>query len=209
MNLIIFGASGATGHHLVRQALAQQHRVTAFVRDPMKLKITDPSLTVVKGDVSNYLAVEQAIKGHDAVLSALGASNPFKYDQAVVDGISNIIKAMELHGVKRFIYLSFLGVSSSRKDAGFFIHYIAPRLLRTEIAGHEAREVLIRQSPLEWTIVQAPKLTNGPQVKIYRSGEGIRTDSIIATSSRADVAEFMLRQLNDTTYNRKATRILP
>ncbi len=105
MNILIFGASGTTGHELVNQALEQGHIVTAFVRNPAKLKITHNNLKIVQSDVVNYLEVENAVKGQDAVFSALGASSPFKYDQTVVDGVGNIIKAMEQSNVKRFIYL--------------------------------------------------------------------------------------------------------
>jgi putative NADH-flavin reductase len=208
MNIIIFGASGKTGHHLVRQALEQGYTVTAFVRDPAKLTAKHEQLKVVQGNVSDYSTTEQAIKGQDAVLSALGANNPFKYDQAVVDGMSNIIKAMKSTGVKKLIYLSFVGVKESRKDAGFVISYIAPKILKPEIAGHEAREKMIRQSQLDWTIVQAPTLTNGPLKQKYRSGVDLRTKAFIITLSRADVADFMLKQLIDDRYICKTARIM-
>src|SRR6266487_771820 len=146
MNVIIFGASGKTGNKLVRQALAQGHAVTAFVRNPSKLNITHNNLKIIQGDVSNYQIVADAVKGHDAVLSALGAASPFKYDQSVVDGISNIIRAMETNGISRLIYMSAINVKESRNNAGLLIKLIAPILLRTESAGHEARENIIKQS---------------------------------------------------------------
>jgi uncharacterized protein YbjT (DUF2867 family) len=209
MNILVFGASGATGLHLVKQALNQHHRVTAFVRNPAKLPVQHPLLTVVQGDVRDNKAVEQAVKGQDAVLCALGANSPFTYDQAVVDGMVNIIKAMESAYVKRLIYLSFVGVQESRKDAGFFISHLAPYILRTEIKGHETREQMIRRSSLQWTIVQAPKLTNGAGTKNYRHGTTITSGSFITAIDRADVADFMLQQLTDDTYVRKAARIMP
>src|SRR4030095_16359266 len=121
MNILIYGASGATGHELVKQALEQGHNVTAFVRNPSKLKITHNNLKIIQGDVINYQLVEDAVKGQDAVLCALGASSPFKYDKSIVDGASNIIKAMETNNVSRFIYMSFVGVKESRNTAGFVI----------------------------------------------------------------------------------------
>lgn len=208
MNIVIFGASGKTGHQLVRQALEQGHTVIAFVRDPAKLTIKHDRLKTVQGNVIDYIKTEQAIKDHEAVLSALGANNPFKYDQLVVDGMSNIIKSMESTGVKRLIYLSFIGVKQNRKDAGFVIRYIAPKLLKTEIAGHEAREKMIRQSNLRWTIIHAPTLTNGSLKKKYRSGEDLKTNGFVTTISRADVADFMLKQLTDEKYINKAVRIM-
>src|SRR5258705_2261131 len=200
MNVLIFGASGATGRHLVEQALLQQYHVTACVRDPAKLNLAHHNLILVQGNVINYHAVENAIKGQDAVISALCANRPFKYDQAVVDGMANIIKAMEATHIKRLIYLSTAGVKESRNDAGFAIRYIAPKVLRTEIAGHEAREKMIKQSHLKWTIIHAPALTNGAQKKQYQSGENLKATSFLISLSRADVADFMLKQLADNNY---------
>jgi len=208
MNILIFGASGVTGHELVKQALAQRHSVTAFIRNPSKLKIKNDKIKVIQGDVINYQLVEAVVKGHDSVLSALGAANPFKYHQSVVDGVNNIIKAMETNGVSRFIYLSFVGVKESRNTAGFVIKYIAPKLLSTEVAGHEAREKMIKQSQLKWTIVRAPTLSNGKHLAQFRSGEGITSKGFTVMISRADVADFMLRQLTDNTFLRKTPSIM-
>jgi putative NADH-flavin reductase len=208
MNILVFGASGATGHHLVRQALAGGHAVTAFVRDPARLKVAHPALNVMQGDVVDYDLVEQAVKGQDAVLSALGASSPFRFDQAVVAGINNIIKAMEANGVARLIYMSFAGVKESRTRAGFVIKKIAPKILSTEIAGHETRETMIRRSRLAWTIVRPPTLTNGKRHAQFRAGEDICSVGFVVTMSRADVADFMLRQLEDERNIKKAPLVL-
>jgi len=207
MNILIFGASGKTGHELVKQALTQGHRVTAFVRNPSKLKITHDHLKVIQGDVTNSKLVEEAAKGHDAVLSALGAASPFKFDQSVVDGISNIVIAMEQENVDRLIYLSAINVKESISNAGLLIRFIAPILLRTETAGHEAREIIIRQSRLKWTLVRSAGLTNDVH-KEYRSGENIKAKGIAASISRTDVADFMLRQLTDNTFLKKAPMIM-
>lgn len=200
MNIVIFGASGKTGHHLVQQALDRGDTVTAFVRNPSKLNITNERLTVIKGDITDYTSVEEVVKGKDAVLSALGASSPFKFDQAVVDGAGNIIKAMTSSGVNRFIYMSFMGVPESRKHGGFVIRNIAPLLLSTEIEGHEARENLIKKSGLEWTIVRAATLTNGKLTNQYRFGEDVSSKGFMTTISRQDVACAMLNQLPSSSF---------
>lgn len=209
MHLLIFGASGATGQQLVKQALQQGHRVTAFVRNPAALRLRHERLNVVRGNVGDEQAVKRAVKGHDVVLSALGANRPFTFDPVVVEGMATIINAMEAAGVQRLIYLSFLGVAESRSDAGWLTRYVAPNLLRTEIAGHEAREALIRQSRLNWTIVRAPMLTNGPRKQTYRTGERLRSTAFALTLSRADVADFMLKQLSSNDFIGKAARLMP
>jgi len=203
MNILVFGASGRTGHELVRQALAQGHVVTAYVRDLDKLQVEHENLRVMQGDVGNYPLVEKAVEGHDAVLSALGAPSPFKYDQTVVDGLGNVIKAMEAARVWRFIYMSAINVRESRPNGGLLVRLFGPTLLRHETNGHEEREKLIRNSPLEWTIVRSGKLSDGERKAVYRSGEDVKAKGPAAKISRADVADFMLRQVTDKTYVRK------
>lgn len=208
MNILIFGASGKTGQELVRQALAESHTVTAFVRHPEKLKVTHEKLSIIQGDVKDYIAVENAIRNHDAVISALGVSKPLKRDPIVIEGVSNIIRAMEQTKVKRLIYLSFLAVNEGRQDAGFIIKHIISRIVHNEIVDHEEKEQLIHASPLAWTIVRPPKLTNSVKKGLYRSGENIKPKSILPTISRADVADFMLKQLTDTTFLCRAARVM-
>jgi len=208
MNILIFGASGNTGYELVRQALNQGHKVTAFVRSPDKLKISNENLTVIRGDVKDYSSVENAIKNQDAVISALGVSKPLKKDPVVVEGIKNIIKAMEQMNVKRFIYLSFVAVGESRNNAGFILKNIVSRIVHNEIEDHEEKESIIKSSSLEWTIVKPPKLSNGKQKGKYRSGENIKAGSILPMMSRTDVADFMLTQLSDRTFLHKAVSVM-
>src|SRR3979411_2989542 len=72
MNLLILGATGRTGLALVEQALEQGHIVTAFARDPSKVRTTHPNLRIAKGDILDYGSVEAALRGQDAVLCAVG-----------------------------------------------------------------------------------------------------------------------------------------
>jgi putative NADH-flavin reductase len=209
MRVLVLGASGATGRELVRQALAQQLNVTAFVRDPARLTVGGATLRVVQGDVGDDAAVAGAVQGHEAVISTLGVSRPLHSDPAVVDGIGHTLRAMEDHGVGRLVYLSFIGVCESRAAAGFVIRHIAKYPLRHEIADHEAKEALIRASRCDWTIVRAPKLSNGPPTGRYREGEDIVARSLFPVLPRADVAAFLLRQLHERTYIGKAPRLLP
>ncbi len=209
MKVLVFGASGRTGHHIVTQALARKLLVTAFVRKTEKLTITNNALHVVQGDVTDYNGVAATVIGHDAVISALGVSTPLKHDPAVITGIQHIVRAMQVAGVPRLLYLSFIGLPASRAAAGPVLRYIAPIPLRHEIADHEAKEHIIATSPLDWTIVRAPNLTNGPLTGTYRGGETITANTLLPRLSRADVADFMLRELLDAQFVCKEVRVLP
>ena len=208
MNILVFGASGKTGRELVRQGLLEGHYVTAFVRDPAKLAVINDRLKIVRGDVKDPAAVVSAIKNQDAIFSALGVSKPLQSDPVVIEGIRNIIAAMEQTNVKRFIYLSFMAVGEGRKDGGFLVKNIIARIVRHEIADHFQKEQLIKASQLEWTIVHAPKLTNGAKKDIYRTGETIKPKTFLPTLSRADLAGFMLKQLTDKTFLLKTVRVM-
>jgi len=208
MRVLIFGASGGTGRHLVKQAILQHHFVTAFVRSPADFGMAAANLAVFTGNVSDPGAIARAMKEQDAVISALGNSRPRQPDPTVVEGVRCILQAMEQRGVRRFIYQSFIAVSESRASAGPFIRLVTANRLRHEVADHETRERLVKASRLDWTIVRLPKLTNGARTGTYRSGEAIPSNAFLPTLSRADAAEFILRQLTDTTFIRKAPSVM-
>ena len=208
MKILIFGASGATGYHLVSQALSRGYLVSAFVRDPARLKTRHGNIEFLQGNVANYSAVEAAMKNQDAVLSALGASSPLKRDFALIKGIENIVAAMEAQKVKRLIYQSFLGVKENRADFGFLMNGIFPVLLRNPIIDHELKEQIIQKTDLDWTIVRCPKLTDGPSKLNYSHGVRITSDSILPLISRADVAHFMINEIDDRKYVRMKPRVI-
>jgi putative NADH-flavin reductase len=201
MRVLVLGATGATGRHLVEQALAQGHHLTALVRNAAKLHRLSPDLTVVPGDVTDPLAVERAVRSQDAVLCALGSSTPLRHDPTLVVGIHNLVEAMERLQVRRLVYLSFLGVHDGRRQLSLLGRYVvAPLLLRKVAADHARKEAIIQQSSLEWVIVRPPRLTNGRRTGAYRSGADIQATMVVPRVSRADLAEFMLVQLNGDTY---------
>jgi len=201
MKLLVVGATGGTGREIVAQALEQGHVVTAFVRNPAAITTKHEALKVVQGDVLAYPSVEVAVTGQDAVLSALGARS-LRKTTVLSEGTKNIILAMEQHGVRRFVGESSLGVGDSKRQLGrLFRLLILPLLLRNIYREMEVQEQYIKQSKLDWIIVRPAALTNGPRTGVYREGFR-RTHRFIARISRADVAEFMLKQVADNTYLR-------
>src|SRR2546422_4664357 len=197
MNILVFGASGRTGRELVKQGLAQGHTMTAFVRHPASFDITHPHLKDVQGDAADRAAVERAVRDQDAVICALGTANLLKRDQAVVVGVHNIIMAMEEAGTRRLIYLSADTVHATRDELNALRKVFVPLLFHNSAADHEINERMIEQSHLEWIIVRPPMLTNGARTSAYRSGERLTARAIIPQFARADLAEFMLKQLAD------------
>jgi putative NADH-flavin reductase len=205
MKIAIFGSTGGTGKELVKQGLELGYDVTAFARTPSKLdELKSDNLKIVQGDVFNYSDVEKAIFGQNAVISALG--NPtLKVDTTTSEGTRNIVKAMQIAGIKRFICETSLGVGDSREQAGFFFtKIIIPTLLKNAIADKEIQEQIIQASDLDWTIVRPGGLRNSAKTSVYRHG---LDKSINGQISRADVAEFMLKQISSDEYLRKTPAI--
>jgi len=203
MKLLVFGGTGGTGREIVAQALGQGHVVTALVRNPAALTTKHENLRVVRGDILDYPSVDAAVPGQDAVLSALGV-RVLRKNTLLSDGTQTIIRAMERHGVKRFICESSLGVGESKEQLGWVFNlFIIPLFLRNVFRDKETQEQHIRQSKPEWIIVRPGALVNGPRTGVYRSGFSTTDRTIKAKISRADVADFMLKQLTDDTYLRK------
>src|SRR2546425_325631 len=111
--LLIVGATGGTGRQLVAQALGRGFEVTALVRNPARLAIPHRHLTILQGDVLDYAAVEAAVRGQDAVLSALGHTHYFPPTQILSRGTANILRAMESSGAPRFVCETSLGIGDS------------------------------------------------------------------------------------------------
>jgi putative NADH-flavin reductase len=117
------------------------------------------------------------------------------------EGTRNIVRAMEKQGVRRFICESSLGVGDSKWRLGLLNNLIAvPLFLRNVFADKETQEGIIRESALEWVIVRPTVLTNGARRGVYRAGSDIGHWLIPTRISRADVAEFMLKQVTDDSY---------
>ena len=204
MNLLIIGATGGTGRELVKQALEQGHNVTAFARKPTKVRIQHQNLTVVKGNVLDYSSVENAVKGRHAVLSALGHKKWLIKTKILSEGTKNIIAAMEKHGVKRFICETSLGVGDSRGRLGLYhTLFVIPFIIYFYFRDKELQERYIKGSSLDWTIVRPGQLTHGRKRGVYRHGLDIGSWILTVWISRADVADFMLKQLTDNSYLHK------
>lgn len=203
MKLLIFGSTGGTGRLLVEQALALGHAVTAFARDPSRLDVGHANLEIVQGDVMDFASVEGAVRGQEAVLSALGAPASQR-DSVRSDGTQNIIRAMKGAGVRRFVCMTTLGMGDSRDLLPFhYKYFIVPLVLRHAFADSEIQEDRIKKSHLDWTIVRPAALTDGDRTGAYRHGFPTGEKGLKIKVSRADVADFMLEQLADDTYLRK------
>ncbi len=203
MKLIIFGATGTIGCHLVDQALSQGNRVTAYARSPEKFGRTHENLRVAKGDVLDPASVKSAIQGQDGALCSLGMPIMNK-EKLRANGTKNVIRAMQETGVKRFVCLSGLGAGDSRDILPVHYKYlIIPLVMRHLYADHELQESYVRNSQLDWVIVRPGSFSKGEYTGAYQHGFTTADKSLKLKVSAADVADFMLKQLIDDTYLRQ------
>jgi putative NADH-flavin reductase len=211
MKIVIFGAAGSTGRVLVEQALERGYEVTGFDRQTQALMtIQNPKLSIVQGDIFNADQVEAAIAGQDAVLCVLGV-RPGVTIPVCSKGTENIIAAMQKVGVKRFICQSAFVVAAldgERREVSWILPLslkLFPKV-KSMFADKVIQEREVRQSDLDWIIIRPATLTDGPKTGNYKAGVPLSI-GLNAKISRADVADFLLKQVVDDTYLHRVPRL--
>lgn len=207
MKVTVFGATGNVGRLAVERLLKNGHEVTAFARRPGKIGIDDPKLRLQAGDAFDAADVENAVRGHEAVVITIGAGMSRK-SLIRSQGTMNVIQAMETHGVRRLICQSTLGAHESWSNLNFFWKRIMfGALLKPVFRDHELQEKLVRASGLDWTIVRPSAFADGPATGSFKEGFGPEEHGLKLTISREDIAAFLTRQVGDLTYLRRAVAI--
>ena len=202
MQIALFGATGGTGRQVLDQALAQGYYIRALVRDPTKLAQRD-GLTLIQGDVLEQAAVDRCIAGSEAVICVLG--NHGSTEPVEDRGTERILAAMRSQGQRRLIAVTSMGVGDSIDQVAAFFRAIMRLTLKRVMEAKERQEQAIMASDLDWTIVRPGGLTDGPRTGSYRSG---LDKSIKATRvSRADVADFILRELKAGDFVRQTPAV--
>jgi putative NADH-flavin reductase len=202
MKLVVLGATGGIGLEIVRQAIEHGHSVTAFVRSPEGLKSFQGRVTVIQGDVLNRAELERAVEGHDAVLSGFGPRVPISKGDANLlrDFATALTTAMQHVGVRRVVVVStaFLFKDAIVPPAHLFGRLFFPGI----VSDASAMERVFQESVLNWTMVRPPQLTDKPYTGNYRVREG-HLPRFGFNISRADVADCLIKTLDDRTSRRK------
>ncbi len=205
MKLTVFGATGATGTLLVEHALATGHEVTAVVRDRARLRVpAHPLLSVVVADVLDPDSITPAVRGAEAVLTAIGPRGTGP-TTVIQDSSRAIIAAMQKSGARRLLMLSG-SIAADEGESPYMRYMVKPLARRTFLrhvcADMRAGEREVRASDLDWTIVRPPALTSKPATSKYRTAidrnlpHGFRV-------SRADLATCLIALADDPESVRK------
>jgi len=199
MKLIVFGATGGIGSHVVEQALSAGHEVTAIARHPSAVTLRHEHLEVIQGDVLDPDTIRDAIEGKDAVVSAVGARD-LGPTTVYSEGVANIMKAMRAAHVRRILCISASGLEPGPWWQRLFARLFLWRILKNMYTDLVRMESEVRASGMDWTIVRPPALTNGPRTGHYQTvinqhlAHGLRL-------SRADTADYIVNHLKDgATY---------
>jgi len=206
MKVLVIGASGQTGQHVVRLLLSEGHRVTAFVRTASKLAESNPRLQVAQGDARDRDAPERSLEDQDAVISCFGPRALGKTDlQEIL--MNNLVSGMTRIGVKRLVNLSAWGSGGRavRPSSAMVRYFILPVLLRRVLADKRRGEACLFASGLDYINVCPGRLMNAPATGRLRAsidGKGLKQ-----YAHREDVAAFMVGQLTETRWVRQCAAI--
>jgi putative NADH-flavin reductase len=198
MRLFILGATGGTGRQLIGQALARGHQVTAFVRSPEKLGARQQGLSVQQGDPRDAAALNLALSGHDALLSALGPPGP-RRSTILRDSARSTVSALQSAGIRRLLIVS---AAILFEDMGVLAALLRRTLLRNVVVDSGEMEQVVTASNLEWTIVRPPRLTTAPPTGRYQVADN-RYPPGKRALSRADLAHFLLDELDQRIHLRQ------
>ena len=203
MKIVVFGASRGVGLKVVEQALQAGHTVTAFVRNPSTFTLQHPNLTVFQGDSMDAAVVEKAMAGQEAVVSTLGPTRP-PVPGMMEMSARNIVAGMKKHAIRRLISTTGAGVRQP-EDQPKFVDYVIGFLLnllaKSVVLDSAANVKIIQESDLDWTVIRFPRLMDGDRTGKYRVGYVSKDSS--TQFSRADAADFVLKELTEKKWLRK------
>lgn len=196
MKLAILGATGRIGRLVAEQAVEAGHDVSVLVRDAARLGDLADRARVVVGTVEDAKALDDVVRGADAVISALGPdSNTPDQVERLRSGMEATVAAMRRHGVRRIVNLSGAGITAPGERKPFADRLVTPlvrRLARHVVGAKQAEYDVLAASDLEWVAVRPGIVTDGPRTGSYVAGPGALRPG--ARVSRADVADLMLAQ---------------
>ncbi|WP_162641632.1 NAD(P)-dependent oxidoreductase [Streptosporangium sp. 'caverna'] len=200
MKIIVFGASGGTGQHIIDTALRHGHHVTAITRRPDAVPDpTRPALSVAHADIRDAESLPAVIAGHDAVISAIGIRRG-KPRRLYSQGTANIVNAMQLSDVSRLLCVSSGGVDpTDRGLPWWYRRLLIPLALRELYQDMAIMETTVRASGLEWTLIRASSLNDRAPQGDLQVLDG-RQPPGLWRLTRADLADFLVDEAENNRW---------
>ncbi len=207
--ILVVGATGPTGIEICKQALQAGMKVRVLVRTPSRLpaELLD-ELDVMQGDVLNSEAMAAAVRGVDAVVSALGTPLQRTPVTLLSKGTQNVMQAMVQTSVSRLLCITGMGAGDSRGHGGFlYDRVILPLLLGQIYLDKDRQERLVRDSGLDWTLIRPAFLTNGMKTTRYRRITQFAQHDRMGKIARADVAHFVVQELQSGAHSKRVVNL--
>lgn len=209
MIITVFGATGQVGKRIVNSALLQDFQVRAFGRNVESFideSLRNKNLQPIKGYVFSATEVFDAIKGSDAVLSALGGSIDTNNKTRSL-GIKYIIEEMKKAGVKRIITVGSSAVLKD-DDYGFVVNDPKyPALYKPVGLEHLKAYEYLEASGLDWTIVCSPSITDEEANGKYVISEDYPPTPNLFTVKAGNIADFLIKELKGSRHLQKRVGI--
>lgn len=202
MKLFILGASGGVGAHLVRQAAARGHHVTAQTRAASNVPAA-VSVRVVTGSPTDPAFLTDGIAGHDGVVFAIGLRG-FGRTTLFSDATRAVVTAMAATGVRRLVAITGVGAGQSKGHGGWlYNHVVYPLFTRNRYDDKDRQEAIIETSDLDWTIVRPAPFSSRPATSLLQVVTEIPPDLQLRSVTREEVATFVLDALDDGRFVRQ------
>lgn len=200
--IAVLGGTGKAGKYLIRELISQGYVVKALARDPRKMELSDPSLSVIQGNAREYEYIHRLLSDCDAVISTLGPSRNEPDTCSIAVG--HIIKAMQVLNIQRFIEVAGLGIDTPGDKKGILTRSLVAvmKLFASAVIADRQKDYeLLRQSNILWTVVRCP------MIKLIDASRNVKTslmDSPGNHISATDLARFLIDQLNSEMFICKA-----
>jgi putative NADH-flavin reductase len=207
--VLLIGSTGPTGRQILAMAAAVGVPVRAMVRDPDRLPLDQRcGAEVVRGDVLDAVSLRQAVAGTSAVVSALGTPLLLRQVTMLSMGTRQLVAAMSAAGVGRLLCITGMGAGDSLGHGGFlYDRILLPALLGRIYADKNRQEDVVRDSPLDWVLVRPARLIDAPSKGSFRCITQFAPGDRMTTIARADVARFMVDELQRPRHHRASVNL--
>jgi uncharacterized protein len=199
MKILIFGATGMTGQQIINQVIAYGHTAVAFGRNVFEELSTERKyLELFRGYLFSEDDIKKALKGCDAVLSAIGGATDGT-DKARSLGMKKIVAAMEKKGPKRIIAIGGLGVLNADEEKYIFETPDFPQKFKAVTAEHFQAFETLRDSSLDWTFLCPPNILDGGPTEDYNLNRNYPAEGQPHINA-GDLADFMVKELKANEF---------
>ncbi len=199
--IIVFGAAGRTGKYVVQYALDAGYAVTAFVHSH-KCGLQHPNLKEITGDVLNHGLVLESIKGHDAVVSTLGAHS-IEGDAVnlMSDAMKIFVEAMAKYQIKRVLAVGGLAVLQWNETMQMLDKPDYPAEYKNIGEGHNKVYKVLRETDLGWTFICCPDIIDGPKDGNYNLKKDYPAEGKFGIYT-GNIADFIVSNIEGSSYLR-------